>query len=163
MPWGGEFEASWRFGSYWRLWGNLGLRYVTEKESGVRMLTEPVLRANLGVRYLPPDGLRADVLLGYVSQYDAPLVNPAESGLLQEADFVTLGNQALLMAQLGYAIGLGGDRAMELGLTLRHPLGRDFREFPGGPYPPGIVSRVPGDSMGELFMRRVALYLRAAL
>jgi outer membrane receptor protein involved in Fe transport len=157
---GGEAEVAWTPSGSWKLWANLGLRYVTSQASGRRMSTEPWLRVNLGGRYLPESGLFFDISLHYVSEYQMPLMDPAN--ILDNPELVPLGNNILLIGRFGYIFRTTVDQTMEAGITSRTPLGKPFREYAGAPIPPALQVDTASDFGGEVFTRLVSFYLRGS-
>jgi iron complex outermembrane receptor protein len=157
---GGEVDVSWRPEPAWAVWANLGLRHVTYSDSGDRLASEPVLRANLGGRYSPGHGPLIDLALHYVTTYQQPFTNP--ENILNQRQPVELGNALLLVGRLGYRIVLDQERVLECGLTIRAPLSRPFREFPGGPMPPMPTRGSNADWGGEVLNRLVSLHLRGS-
>jgi outer membrane receptor protein involved in Fe transport len=157
---GGETELAFRPDDVWTIWCNLGLRRVNDLDTGERMLTEPTLRVNLGGRYLPPTGPLADVALHYVSSYQMPLIDPANT--LNPPELMPLGDRFLLIARVGYRLSAFGDRMVEAGLTVRAPLGAPFREMAGIPRPLEQLLDSNADFGGERLMRLVAFYLRGS-
>jgi iron complex outermembrane receptor protein len=157
---GGEAEVVWRPMERASFWGNLSMRLATNHDTGERMPSEPLLRANLGGRYRWESGLLLDLAIHYVSEYEFPLVDPENS--LSPHELVPLGNEFLLVGRLGYRFSLPGMESLEAGLTVRAPLGRPFREYTGVPM------RQPGkggslsDFGGEMLVRLVSFYLRAS-
>jgi len=157
---GGEAEIVWRPAEKASLWGNLSLRWVRNADTGDRMPSEPVLRANLGGRILLQSGLLFDLALHYVSEYKFPLVDPVDT--LSPHELMPLGNEFLLIGRLGYRTALTGLDSLEAGLTIRAPLGRPFREYAGVPIAlPGLDGSI-SDFGGELLVRLVSFYLRAS-
>jgi outer membrane receptor protein involved in Fe transport len=157
---GGEAEIVWRPTPNASLWGNLSLRWVRNSDTGDRMPSEPVLRANLGGRILLESGLLMDLALHYVSEYKFPLVDPVNT--LSPHELIPLGNECLLIGRLGYRTSLAGLESLEAGLTIRTPLGRSFREYAGVPLQlPGKDGSI-SDFGGEMLVRLVSFYLRAS-
>jgi outer membrane receptor protein involved in Fe transport len=157
---GGEVEASLRPAEAWMIWCNLGARKVINIADDQDMPSEPHWRINLGGRYLPPNGILADVALHYVSEYRMPLINPANA--LDEPVFMQLGDQLQVISRVGYRVRLGQDREMEAGLVIRTPLGSPFREYAGIPRPAALQSEVVSDFGGEKVVRMLSLYLRGS-
>jgi len=157
---GGEAELNARPHPDLLFWGNLGLRRVSTDNFSSNLSSEPVLRANLGGRYLPETGLLLDLAVHYVSDYEMPLRNP--SNLLDKPKFMELGNKFLLMGRLGFRVNLNGHR-LEAGLSVRTPLGEPFREYAGVPFPEFMRSDSRADFGGELLVRRISFYLRGTL
>ena len=157
---GGEIEASLRPGEAWMFWCNLGARKVINVADDRDMPSEPHWRINLGGRYLPANGMLADVALHYVSEYKMPLINPTNA--LDEPVLMQLGDQLLVISRVGYRARLGGDREMEAGLVIRSPLGSPFREYAGIPRSAALQSEVASDFGGEKIVRMLSLYLRGS-
>ena len=128
--------------------------------TGDELVSEPVLRINSGLRFNPPTGLVADLALHYVSAYDLPLTDP--NNILDEREPFPLGNNLLLISRLGYRILAHGNLNLEGGLTLRAPIGRDFREYPGVPMPPTPQRGSKADWGGEVLMRWATFYLKGS-
>ncbi len=156
---GGEAEVFWRPTENASLWGNLGLRLATNRETGDRLPSEPVLRANLGGRLLLHGGLLLDLVLHYVSDYEFPLVDPQNT--LDPHRLVPLGNNLLLIGRLGCRISLAGESVLEAGITVRAPLNGSFREYTGRPVPVPLPGDSRSDFGGELLVRLASCYLRA--
>ncbi len=152
---GGEAEVGYRPAADWHLWCNLGVREA--REGGRHRREEPRFKANLGGSFGPVKGPHADLALHYVSEYQMPHTSPRN--LLDNPVYFSLGNTLLLIARLGYWIGLGEDRSVDAGLTVRAPLGSAFREFPGEPIPASLHPYKNSDFGGELLVRLVAFYL----
>ena len=153
---GGEAELAWRPDEKWRLWCNLGARRVTGEEPA----SEPILRINLGGRYTPPTGLTVDLALHYVSAYDLLLTDP--ENILNERQPFTLGNNLLLVGRLGYRVQVHKDLHLESGLTIRTPIGQDFREYPGTRMPPTPQAGSMSAWGGDVLVRWVSFYLRGS-
>jgi iron complex outermembrane receptor protein len=158
---GGEAELTARPHPDWLFWVNLGLRRVSVDEFSEHLASEPVVRANLGGRYLPDTGLLLDLAVHYVSEYEMPLRDP--SNLLDKPKFMALGNEFLLMGRLGFQLKLDEQHKMEAGLSIRMPLGTPFREYAGVPFPEFMRSDSDADFGGELLVRRLSFYLRGTL
>jgi iron complex outermembrane receptor protein len=153
---GGEAEVVWRPNQDWRLWCNLGIRQVTGGEPA----SEPIMRVNLGGRYSPPTGLIVDLALHYVSAYDLLLTDP--ENILNERQPVTLGNNLLLVGRLGYRVQVHKDLHLETGLTIRTPIGQDFREYPGTRMPSTPQAGTMAAWGGDVLVRWVSFYLRGS-
>ncbi|MFC1654585.1 TonB-dependent receptor plug domain-containing protein [Myxococcota bacterium] len=156
---GGEAEAVIRLQKGWVFWGNLGLRRVAD-DRGERLVSEPTLRANLGCRWDPAGTFYTDLALHYVSEYAMPLTS-------QNLDFenpqeVSLGDNLLLVGRLGYRMGMGEDREVEAGLSLRAPIGGLFKEYPGISIESTAQSVTASDFGGETLVRLVSFYLRGS-
>jgi len=160
---GAEIEVSWQPSGSWSFWGNLGFRkadYFSQEVKELRELDEPKMRLNAGVRYLPDRGLFADVAVHYVATYWQYMPHP--ENMLDENEVPALGDHTLMIARLGYRFEAGDDRAFELGLTVRTPLGSPFREFDGMPWPATLpAGETSADFGGEILNRLLAGYLRA--
>jgi iron complex outermembrane receptor protein len=156
---GGEVEAVWKPADAWSFFGNLGLRYVTEIESGDRAASEPVVRVNLGGHYSKDSGILAALSLHYVSEYKVALLDPRN--ILNPPDFSSLGNRILLLARVGYLVK-HDSLSTEVGVTINTPLGTPFREYAGMVMPPYLVTDKPSDFGGEELHRLVSLYLRGS-
>jgi len=153
---GGEAEAAWSPGRDWRLWCNLGVRRVT----GEDLASEPTLRVNLGGRYSPPAGTIVDLALHYVSAYDLPLTDP--ENILNEREPFALGNNLLLVGRLGYRIQVQKDLHLEGGLTIRTPVGQNFREYPGTRVPSTPQAGSMSSWGGNVMVRWVSFYVRGS-
>jgi outer membrane receptor for ferrienterochelin and colicin len=153
---GGEAELAWRPDEKWRLWCNLGVRRVTGEEPA----SEPILRVNLGGRYSPQTGLNVDLALHYVSAYDLLLTDP--ENILNEREPSSLGNNLLLIGRVGYRICVHQDLHLEGGLTIRTPLGQDFREYPGTRMPQTPQAGSMAAWGGDILVRWVSFYLRGS-
>jgi iron complex outermembrane receptor protein len=156
---GGEADLVWHLDDNWTVWGNLGLRRVTD-EDGEAVPSEPVLRANLGGRYLPASGISIDIALHYVSSYEMPLMDP--ENVLNTPTLFPLGNNILAIGRVGYRVALDETRSMEAGLAIRTPLGTPFREYPGVPMPAVIQIDTTSDFGGEMLPRMVSFYFRGS-
>jgi outer membrane receptor protein involved in Fe transport len=157
---GGEIELSWRPLPSWSFWANLGARRVTDKKSGARTPSEPVVRTNLGARFLPGSGPYADLAMHYVSEYQMPLKDP--SNLFNPPVPMTLGNKLLVIARLGYRLSPAENRALEIGLTLRAPIGGAYREYSGAPMPSILHASTSQDFGGEVLTRLVTFFVRGS-
>jgi hypothetical protein len=157
---GAEAEITWRLGGPWSLWSSVGLRQVTDQGEGKRGEAEPVLRANLGGRFFPERGWLVDLAFHYVSAFRVRIVDPLN--MMDPLQPFDLGNRVLLIGRLGYRIETRGDRAFELGLKLRTPLGAPFREYAGIPKPLAMPSDAESDFGGEIFVRVVSFYLEGS-
>jgi iron complex outermembrane receptor protein len=157
---GGEAEVVWHAHRDWMLWTNLGLRYVVDRLEDARSLHEPVVRLNLGGRYLPQSGWIADLALHYVSSYSVYLAN--YRSLLDTPEPTEVGDMLLMIARVGYRFELAKDDSLEIGLTVRAPLGTDNREFPGVPIEPAFRRDSADDFGGEPMQRLVSGYLRGS-
>jgi len=153
---GGEAELAWRPDEKWRLWCNLGVRRVTGEEPA----SEPILRVNLGGRYSPPTGVNVDLALHYVSAYDLLLTDP--ENILNERQPFSLGNNLMLVGRLGYRVRVHEDLHLEGGLTIRTPIGRDFREYPGTRMPQTPQAGSMAAWGGDVMVRWVSFYLRGS-
>jgi iron complex outermembrane receptor protein len=153
---GGEAEVVWRPGQEWNLWCNLGIRRVTGEEPA----SEPVLRVNFGGRYSPFTGMTADLALHYVSAYDLMLTDP--ENILNERQPFSLGNNLLLIGRLGYRIRMHENLKLETGLTIRTPIGREFREYPGTRMPSIPQAGAMSAWGGDVLVRWVSFYLRGS-
>lgn len=153
---GGEAELAWRPDDTWRLWCNLGVRRVTGEEPA----SEPILRLNLGGRYSPPTGVNVDLALHWVSAYDLLLTDP--ENILNERQAFTLGNNLLLVGRLGYRVRVHEDLHLESGLTIRTPIGQDFREYPGTRMPAIPQAGSMSAWGGNVMVRWVSFYLRGS-
>jgi iron complex outermembrane receptor protein len=156
---GGEADLVWHLDDSWTVWGNLGLRRVTD-EDGETIPSEPVLRANLGGRYLPATGISIDIALHYVSSYEMPLMDP--ENVLNNPSLFPLGDKILAIGRVGYRLPLDETRSVEAGLTVRTPLGSPFREYPGIPMPAVIQIDTASDFGGEVLQRMVSFYFRGS-
>ncbi len=152
---GGEAEVGYRPSSDWHLWCNLGVREA--REGGRHRREEPRFKVNMGGSFGSGRGPHADLALHYVSAYEMPHTDPRN--LLDNPAYFPLGDTLLLIARLGYRFDLGGDRAVDAGLTVRTPLGLPFREFPGEPIPASLLPYKNSDFGGERLTRLVTLYL----
>jgi len=157
---GGEAEMSLRPSEEWALWCNLGLRRVSLPDSWDRSLAEPTVRANLGGSFTPPDGLIADLALHYVSAYEPLLPDPVN--IFNERTPYLLGNCLMLFGRLGYHFSTGPDWSMETGLTVRAPIGRPFREYPGAAIQRTPLSLTASDFGGERLVRLVGFYMKGS-
>ncbi len=157
---GGETELAYRPDDLWTFWWNIGLRRVADLDTGERLPSEPTVRINLGGRYLPQTGPLADVALHYVSSYQMPLIDPANT--LDPPELTPLGDRLLLIARVGYRLKALGDRMVEVGLTVRAPLGAPFREMAGIRRPLEHLLDSNADFGGERFVRLAAFYLRGS-
>jgi hypothetical protein len=155
---GGEAEAVWRLRAHWSMFANLGIREVIEDDE--HRPSEPVLKVNLGGRYTPDSGLRADLALHFTSDREMPLKDPA--ALLDAPVFVPMGSQMMLIGRLGYRILPGKGQFIEGGVTVRTPLGDPYREYPGAPWPWFMSSDTRSDFGGEVIVRLVSVYLRGS-
>jgi iron complex outermembrane receptor protein len=155
---GGEVEISLNPGGEWAVWGNLGSRWVID-ESGDRVVSEPVLRANLGGSWTH-NGLFVDMALHYVSEYSMPLVLPHET--FEERENVPLGNHWLAIGRFGYSLDAWEDKKIEVGLIMRIPVGGPFRECPGMPMNRTARSIYGSDFVGEKLVRLLSFYLRGS-
>ena len=155
---GGEFEAVWNASKDWRVWANLGLRKVTDAETGADLPSEPHYRVNFGGRYLPTSGWVLDLSMHYVSAYKMPLRDPTDP--MGEPELMPLGGNLLLLGRAAYRIKLGEVAEAEAGLFIRTPLGEPFREYAGVEMP--LVPRTDtlADFGGEYLTRQVVFYLR---
>jgi iron complex outermembrane receptor protein len=153
---GGEAELAWRPDEKWRLWCNLGVRRVTGEEPA----SEPILRINLGGRYSPQTGLNVDLALHYVSAYDLLLTDP--ENILNEREPSSLGNNLLLIGRLGYRVQVHQDLHLETGLTVRAPIGQEFREYPGTRMPQTPQAGSMSAWGGDVMVRWVSFYLRGS-
>lgn len=158
---GGEAAVSWKPAPGWSLWANLGLREVIGQHDWQRPPSEPLLRANLGGRWLPASGLVTDLSVHYVSSYRMPRMDPAAT--LSAPETVALGDRFVLFGRLGYRMALEAERTVEAGFTVRAPLGTPFREFPGTPMPPELRIDAAADFGAEMLTRQVAIYLRGTI
>jgi iron complex outermembrane receptor protein len=149
---GGEAQVVWKPSDAWMLWGNLGLRHVFD-EDGNRLVSEPSLRANLGLRWTGDWGLFTDLAVHYVSTYEMPLYYPDET--FEDPEDVPLGDVWLLIGRLGYRF-----ERYEAGLTLRAPIGGPFREYPGVPMNNTVRTPYESDFAGEKLVRLAWFYLR---
>ncbi|MBW1811628.1 MAG: TonB-dependent receptor [Deltaproteobacteria bacterium] len=156
---GGEAELSWSLSDRWRLWGNIGLRWVTDDDF-VRLESEPILRTNLGGRWNSVWGIYIDLALHYVSSYNMPMVLPDKT--FEETTDIGLGNRWLLIGRVGYRIIQDQTSQLELGFTARAPLGAPFREYPGLEIEPSSRSTSSADWAGEKLVRWISFYLRGA-
>ena len=157
---GGETELAWHPEGDWAFWCNLGLRSVADLDTGKSLPTEPTLRVNIGGRYLPPTGPLADVALHYVSSYQMPLIDPANT--LDPHKLMPLGDRFLLIARVGYRLKAFGERMVEVGLTVRAPLGAPFREMAGITRPLEQLLDSEADFGGERLMRLAKFYIRGS-
>jgi outer membrane receptor protein involved in Fe transport len=155
---GGEAELIWRPITDWTLWGNLGFRHVTNIDTGERMPTEPQLRVNLGVGFLPEAGPIVNIALHYVSTYKMPLMDPENT--LSNINLVPLGEDLLAIGRVGYRLRLSERHTLETGLAVRTPLGHPFREYAGTPMPSQLQIDTASDFGGEELVRLVSFYLR---
>ncbi len=151
---GGEADVVWKPSGAWMLWGNLGLRRVFEEDGG-RLVSEPTLRANLGLRWTGDWGLYTDLALHYVSTYEMPLYYPDET--FEDPEDVPLGDAWLLIGRLGYRL-----KSFEAGLTLRIPVTGLFREYPGVPMENTVRTPYESDFGGEKLVRLLWFYLRSS-
>jgi hypothetical protein len=71
-----------------------------------------------------------------------------------------VGNSLLLIGRLGYRLPVNRQGTLEIGLTLRSPLGKPFREFAGTPVPLWMQTNTRSDFGGHLLVRLVSFYLR---
>jgi iron complex outermembrane receptor protein len=154
---GCEIELVWSPSGNWNLWGNLGFRWVTDGDLE-RLRSEPVLRPNLGGRWISDRGLFIDLALHYVSSYDMPLVLPDKS--FEEEGWTKLGNQWLLIGRIGYPIFQTQTGSIEAGITARTPIGAPFREYPGVEMHADAHSVSRADWGGEMLVRWFSAYLR---
>jgi outer membrane receptor protein involved in Fe transport len=157
---GGEAGLVWRPRGDWNFWCNLGVRRVTDRSTGERMLPEPQLRVNLGGGFRPRGGWQLDAALHYVSAYQMPRVD--SDNILENQRMIPLGEEVLILARAGYRMRVGDDRMVEAGLAVRAPLGNQFREFPGSPPPRLSMFDTGADFGGEWVRRLVLAYLRAS-
>jgi outer membrane receptor protein involved in Fe transport len=155
---GGEVEVSWRQGGNLRLYGNAGLRKVVEKKEGERLVSEPLLRVNLVGCYETSWGMLVDIALHYVSSYETPLKNP--SNPFETAVPISMGDNLLVVARLGWHLLAGADGSLEAGLTARIPVGEPFREYAGMPVPDTVKTDTASDFGGEILVSLVSFYLR---
>jgi outer membrane receptor protein involved in Fe transport len=157
---GGEAELFWHATKRWTFWFNLGLRRVTNLDSGKAQKTEPILRFNLGARYLPETGPFADVSLHYVSRYDTDMHDPVNA--LEPNVYIPVGSRTLMIGRAGYRMRPADGCQMEVGLTVLAPLGAPYREDAGETLPPGLQKYSSADYRGEMLVRLVSLYLRSS-
>ena len=157
---GAEAEVTWRLGGPWSFWGSLGLRHVAEQGDSNRAEAEPVLRANLGGRFVPERGWLVDLAFHYVSAFTVRIVDP--SSMMDPLRPFDLGNRVLLIGRLGYRARTRWGMTFEAGLKLRTPLGAPFREYAGIPRPLGMPSDAESDYGGEIFVRVVSFYLEGS-
>ena len=155
---GGEVELNWRPLEELSLWTNLGVRRVTDKDTGERALSEPVLRVNLGGRFSGSDGIYADLAFHYVSDYQMPLKDPGN--LLNPPQPMSLGNKFLMIGRLGYRLIPEKKRTLEAGITFRVPLGSPYREYSGVPMPGILNASSRQDFGGEALTRLVTFFFR---
>jgi iron complex outermembrane receptor protein len=155
---GGEMAVVFEAAKEWTLWGNLGLRWVEDEESGP-LPSEPTLRANLGCRW---NGQRvfADLALHYVSAYEFPLLFPEET--FEVTAYDQLGDQWLVVSRVGYRHPLGESRKLEAGISIRAPIGAPFREYSGLQIDRTPQSVYGSDYVGEPIVRLLFLYLRGS-
>ncbi|MFC1654440.1 TonB-dependent receptor plug domain-containing protein [Myxococcota bacterium] len=157
---GSEMTLNWGPVDELFLWANLSLRMVYDSETGKRLSSEPLVRANLGFRFDPGEGPFLDMSLHYVSRYEMHLMNandPFKGGAPIEA-----GDAALLIGRIGYRLKEAGYHSLEAGVTFRSPLGSDFREFPGVPVSSLPETGTNSDFGGEMLTRHLALYVRGS-
>lgn len=154
---GGELETSLRVFDEWILWGNLGLRWVSDSKGG-ELASDPRLRLNLGVRFVPQTGVFFDLAAHYVSSYEMYLMDP-ENPIGMKFP-VPLGENWLLIGRLGHRWNGPGDAKIEAGISVRTPLGHPFREFGGMPIPHSLRKENTADFGGEPIVRLVSLDLR---
>ncbi len=158
---GGEIELSWNLPKDWRIWGNLGLRRVTQ--DGRRLPSEPWLRANLGLSFDRGSGLVADISLHYVTSYTVELMSPENPFDNDKKIIQSLGNRLLAIGRLGYRMAWEDDTRLEAGLSVRTPIGPPFREYAGIPIlNPDSYSITGSDWAGEKLVRLVTFYLRGS-
>jgi iron complex outermembrane recepter protein len=158
LAFGGEGEVSLQLDENWLIWGNLGFRWVTD-EDFERLRSEPVLKANLGGRWNTSLGLFVDLALHYVSSYEMPLLLPEKPF----EGFVTLplGNTYLLIGRFGYRLNLEKS-VLEAGFTIRAPLGKPFREYPGIAIERNRYSVSFADWAGEKLHHLATFYLKGS-
>jgi len=157
---GAETEISWHLGGPWSFWGSVGFRHISDRGEGDRAEAEPVLRANLGGRFVPDKGLLVDLAFHCVSAFTVGIVDP--SNMMDPPRPFDLGNRVLVIGRLGYRAKTRWGMSFEAGLKLRAPLGAPFREYAGIPRPLGMPSDTESDYGGELFVRVVSLYLEGS-
>lgn len=155
---GGELAVVFEAAKEWTLWGNLGLRWVDDEESGP-LRSEPTLRINLGCRWNSRRWF-ADLALHYVSAYEFPLLFPEETFEVTAID--KLGNKLLAVSRIGYRHPLGESRQLEAGISVRAPIGAPFREYSGLRIDPTAQSRYGSDYVGEPLVRLLSVYLRGS-
>jgi outer membrane receptor protein involved in Fe transport len=157
---GGEAELRWQLHHDFSVWCNFGLRHVVNTDNGKRMLSEPVLRMNLGGRYTPESGITADVAFHYVSEYEMPNIDP--NNVFENPKPVDLGNEIMMIGRLGYRLLVDKEKTLEAGLDIVTPLGKPFREYPGAPIPQWSRLKSMADWGGEMFTRLLSFYLRGS-
>jgi outer membrane receptor for ferrienterochelin and colicin len=155
---GGEAEIGWRPFHSWTLWANLAVRRLSTADRPGGLPSEDQLRINLGARYLPDQGLLADLAFHYVSACHQAMLDPYN--MLNDLETHRVDGGLLLIGRIGYRVGLEQERALEGGMTVRTPLGLPFREYPGISFPDNDQSLSAADFGGELLRRMVAFYLR---
>ncbi len=156
---GGEAELTWIPGPAWLLWGNLGLRWVSD-ENGDEIDSEPRLRANLGGRWNSGRGPFMDIALHYVSAYHQTIYLPRAPFDPPWAE--ELGNSLLAVGRFAYRLPETNGVAMEFGLAVRTPLGPAFREYTGLPMTRSLKSNSANDWAGERLARLATFYLRGS-
>lgn len=157
---GGEAEIGWRGFDNWYLWGNIGYRHVLDQDRDERSLAEPSLKANVGGRYLPDNGLFVDLALHYTMKRTVFFLDP--NNVLNPPEPFALKDQYLLIGRLGYRLVSSPLGMLECGLTIRTPLGSAFREYPGMPMPDNLRTDTVMDFAGEEYISRISLYLRGS-
>jgi iron complex outermembrane receptor protein len=162
IAYGSEVELTWNPAEDWFFWCNLGLRSMTHnlKFDSTVHKPGPLARVNLGGRYFPESGLFIDLAVHYVSTYKLYLPDPAN--IMDWRDYEDIGPNLLMIGRLGYRQRIASGQALEIGLTIRTPLGAPFREFPGVPMPPSIQLDSAADFGGEELPRQVSFYLRGS-
>jgi hypothetical protein len=73
-----------------------------------------------------------------------------------------LGDTLLLVARAGFRLPVDRERHIEGGLTVRAPLGSDFREYSGMPVPLSVSTAARYDFGGQVLVRLVSFYLRGS-
>jgi hypothetical protein len=104
--------------------------------------------------------MTVDLALHYVSAYDLLLTDP--ENILNERRPFTLGNNLLLVGRLGYRVRVNQDLHLESGLTIRTPIGQDFREYPGTRMPQTPQAGSMSAWGGDVMVRWVSFYLRGS-
>jgi hypothetical protein len=155
---GAELEVGWSPMEALNLWANLTLKQAFDHGTGDAIDAEPGYRLNLGGGYRPVSGMFLDVALHYVSAYTSTLVVPDDPILGRERS--RLGDNWLLIGNLGYRHALPQARFLDAGLALRQPLGPPFREIAGTPPPGDIEVLDVSDFGGEFVTRVIWVYLR---
>ena len=89
-----------------------------------------------------------------------PLMDP--SNILENRQLVDLGENALLVARLGYRFVSSQASTMEAGFSLQAPLGGPFREFAGAPLLQSLQIDMASDFGGDLLARIAWFYLKGS-